>query len=37
MLTFAVVSLTVMVVAALTETICAFFDAEDLREMGIRE
>jgi VIT1/CCC1 family predicted Fe2+/Mn2+ transporter len=36
MLAFAVVSLLVILVVALVGVVCAQFDAEDLRKMGIR-
>ncbi len=37
MLVFAIVSLAVMMAAAAAEALCALFDAEELRKMGIRE
>lgn len=37
MFAFAVVSLVVIFLVALTGWVCAQFDAEDLRKMGIRE
>lgn len=36
MFVFAVVSLLVILLVALTGVVCAQFDAEDLRKMGIR-